>query len=238
MQLVMLRRHGRRAGCGTPWSSAIRAARLQNEIAPEKSSIRYENALTLQSLLFWQNPKNPRKKQGFSSSAEPLKSMEKRAKTHEQARKTAKQTSEENEKSKDWKVRVGWVGKTRKKSEKRSENVLAPLAPFKNMSPALLKKSFSGRKKAHKHKLFALVNIQMALGQGLVVPGLTGPKKFMRSPRNTGNVNFFPLVNRRVVPTFKKIMCSKFMCLFLALLSPPNVCTKSVFSTVCILGAL
>ena len=25
----------------------------------------------------------------------------------------------------------------------------------------------------------------------LVVPGLTGPKRFMCSPRNTGNINFF-----------------------------------------------
>ena len=33
------------------------------------------------------------------------------------------------------------------------------------------------RKKAHKHKLFALGNVQMALGQnGWLSPGLTGPK--------------------------------------------------------------
>ena len=48
----------------------------------------------------------------------------------------------------------------------------------------------SGRKKAHKHKLFALVNVQMALGQTAGCPGVNRAKKFMCSPRNTGNINF------------------------------------------------
>ena len=48
----------------------------------------------------------------------------------------------------------------------------------------------SGRKKAHKHKLFALVNVQMALGQSAGCPRVNRAKKFMCSPRNTGNINF------------------------------------------------
>ena len=41
----------------------------------------------------------------------------------------------------------------------------------------------SGRKRAHKHKLFALV------GQTAGCPRVNWPKKFMCSPRNTGNIN-------------------------------------------------
>ena len=77
-----------------------------------------------------------------------------------------------------------------------------------------------GRKKAHKHKLFALVNVQMALGQTAGCPGVNRAKKFMCSPRKTGNMNFSLWLTGgcpRVVPTFKKFMCSKFMCLFLTL---------------------
>ena len=40
----------------------------------------------------------------------------------------------------------------------------------------------SGRKKAHKHKLFALVNVQMALGQTAGCPRVNRAKKFMCSP--------------------------------------------------------
>ena len=47
----------------------------------------------------------------------------------------------------------------------------------------------SGRKKAHKHKLFALVNVQMALGQAAGCPRVNRAKKFMCSPRKTGNIN-------------------------------------------------
>ena len=47
-----------------------------------------------------------------------------------------------------------------------------------------------GRKKAHKHKLFALVNVQMALGQTAGCPRVHRANKFMCSPRNTGNINF------------------------------------------------
>ena len=48
----------------------------------------------------------------------------------------------------------------------------------------------SGRKKAHKHKLFALVNFEMALGQTAGCPRVNRAKKLMCSPRNTGNTNF------------------------------------------------
>ena len=46
-----------------------------------------------------------------------------------------------------------------------------------------------GRKKAHKHKLFALVNVQMALLQMAGCPRVNRAKKFMCLPRNTGNIN-------------------------------------------------
>ena len=49
---------------------------------------------------------------------------------------------------------------------------------------------FFGRKKAHKHKLFALANVQMALGQTAGCPRVNRAKKFMCLPRNTGNINF------------------------------------------------
>ena len=49
---------------------------------------------------------------------------------------------------------------------------------------------FFPRKKAHKHKIFALVNVQMALGQTDGCPRINRAKKFMCSPRNTGNINF------------------------------------------------
>ena len=42
----------------------------------------------------------------------------------------------------------------------------------------------------YKHKLFALVNVQMALGQTAGCPRVNRAKKFMCSPRNTGNINF------------------------------------------------
>ena len=63
--------------------------------------------LTLPSLLFWQKSEDPPKKARICLSAEPLKSLEKRAKTHKKARKTAKRKKrEENEKSEDSRVRV------------------------------------------------------------------------------------------------------------------------------------
>ena len=49
------------------------------------------SALTLQSLLFWQQKKRgPPKKKRIFLPAKSLKSLEKRAKTHKRARKTAK----------------------------------------------------------------------------------------------------------------------------------------------------
>ena len=80
--------------------------------------------------------------------------------------------------------------------------------------------SQSGRKKAHKHKLFVLVNVQRPWDKRLVVPGLTGPKSLCVR-LETQEIYTFPSGQPagcpRVVPTFKKFMCSKFMCLFLAL---------------------
>ena len=49
---------------------------------------------------------------------------------------------------------------------------------------------YPAEKKAHKHKLFALVNVQMAVGQTAGCPRVNRAKKFMCSPRNTGNTNF------------------------------------------------
>ena len=49
---------------------------------------------------------------------------------------------------------------------------------------------FRERKKAHKHKLLALVNVQMALGQTAGCPRVNRAKKFMCSPRNTASINF------------------------------------------------
>ena len=75
----------------------------------------------------------------------------------------------------------------------------------------------SGRKKAHKHKLFALVNARMALGQTAGCPRVSRAKKFMCSPRNTGNINFFPLVNQRVVPGLSRLsksLCVQGLCAF------------------------
>ena len=46
----------------------------------------------------------------------------------------------------------------------------------------------SGRKTAHKHKLCALVNVQMALGQTAGCSRVSRAKKFMCSLRNTGNI--------------------------------------------------
>ena len=52
------------------------------------------------------------------------------------------------------------------------------------------KRKISGRKKAHKHKLFALVNVQMTLGQTVGCPRVNRAKKSICSPRKTGNTNF------------------------------------------------
>ena len=53
-----------------------------------------------------------------------------------------------------------------------------------------LRPFFPGEKKAHKHKLFSLVNVQMALGQTAGCPRVNRAKKFMCSSRNTGNIDF------------------------------------------------
>ena len=56
--------------------------------------------------------------------------------------------------------------------------------------PDPCKSKFREKRKAHKHKLFALVNVQTGLGKQLVVPGLTGPKSLCVRLGNTGNINF------------------------------------------------
>ena len=52
----------------------------------------------------------------------------------------------------------------------------------------------------------------------LVVPGLTGPESLCFRLENTGNKNFFPLVNRRVVPGLSRLstsLCFQSLCAFL-----------------------
>ena len=69
-------------------------------------------SLTLQPFLSLEKKQGkPRKKQGFSLFAQPPKSLEKEGKTHKKARpllqdKSEIKKSKENEKSKDWRVRV------------------------------------------------------------------------------------------------------------------------------------
>ena len=80
----------------------------------------------------------------------------------------------------------------------------------------------SGRKKAHKHKLFALVNVQMALGQTAGCPRVNRAKKFMCSPQNTGNINFSLWLTgglSQVCPDFQKVYVFKVYVPF----SCPNV---------------
>ena len=63
--------------------------------------------LILQSLLFWQKSEDPPKKARIFLSAEPLKSLEKESKKRTKKQgKPQNEKSEENEKSKDWRVRV------------------------------------------------------------------------------------------------------------------------------------
>ena len=74
-----------------------------------------------------------------------------------------------------------------------------------------------GRKKAHKHKLFALVNVQMALGQTAGCPRVNRAKKFVCSPRNTGNINFSLWLTGRVVPGLSRLsksLCVQSLCAF------------------------
>ena len=93
--------------------------------------------------------------------------------------------------------------------------LLAPLASpcfllyFKRVETEGL---FSGRKKAHKHKLFALVNVQMALGQTAGCPRVNRAKKFMCSPGNTGNINFLLWLTGGLsqgCPDFQKVFVFK-----------------------------
>ena len=76
------------------------------------------------------------------------------------------------------KVRLFFEGRTTMTA--RDVTRFYAFSPFRNLQ----------EKKAHKHKLFALVTVQMALGQTAGCPGVNRAKKFMCSPRNTGNINF------------------------------------------------
>ena len=78
----------------------------------------------------------------------------------------------------------------------------------------------SGRKKTHKQKLFALVNVQMALGQPAGCPRVNQAKKNMCSPRNTGNINFSLWLTGGLshgCPDFLKVYVFKVYVPFLAL---------------------
>ena len=75
---------------------------------------------------------------------------------------------------------------------------------------------FSGnreKKKAHKHKHFALVNVQMALGQTAGCPRVNRTKKFMCSPQNTGNVNL-SLWLTGGLSRLSKSLCVQSLCAF------------------------
>ena len=52
--------------------------------------------------------------------------------------------------------------------------------------------SYSGRKKAHKHKLLALVNVRMALGQTAGCPRVNRAKKFICVRLETQEIATFP----------------------------------------------
>ena len=63
------------------------------------------------------------------------------------------------------------------------------------------------KKKAHKHKLFALVNVQMALGQTAGCPRVNRAKRFMCAPQNRGKINFSLWLTGRLsqgCPDFQK----------------------------------
>ena len=88
---------------------------------------------------------------------------------------------------------------------------------------------FSGRKKAHKHKLSALVNVQMALGQTAGCPRVNRAKKFMCSPRNAGNIDFSLWLTGGLsqgCPDFQKVYVFKVYVPFLALIFPGNLHTR------------
>ena len=75
-----------------------------------------------------------------------------------------------------------------------------------------------GRKKAHKHKLFALVNVQMALGQTAGCPRVKPGQKVYVFASKHRKYKLFPLVNRRVVPGLSRLSkswCVQSLCAFL-----------------------
>ena len=70
----------------------------------------------------------------------------------------------------------------------------------------------SGRKKAHKHKLFALVNVEMALGQTAGCPRVNQPgqKVYVFASKHR-KYKLFPLVIRRVVPGLSRLSKSLYV---------------------------
>ena len=83
-------------------------------------------------------------------------------------------------------------------------------------------KGISGRRKAHKHKLFALVNVRMVLGQTAGCPRVNRAKKFYVFASKHRKYKLFPLVNRRVVPSLSRLsrsLCVQSLCAFSDLFS-------------------
>ena len=75
----------------------------------------------------------------------------------------------------------------------------------------------AGRKKAHKHKLFALVNVQMTLGQAAACPRVSRAKKVYVFASKHWKYKLFPLVNRWVVPGLSRLsksLCVQSLCAF------------------------
>ena len=92
-----------------------------------------------------------------------------------------------------------------------------------NKNLSILNLHLRREKKAHKHKLFALVNVQMALGQMAGCPRVNRAKKFMCSPRNTGKINYSLWLTSRLsqgCPDFQKVYVFKVYVPFLARSSP------------------
>ena len=73
------------------------------------------------------------------------------------------------------------------------------------------------RKKAHKNKLFALVNVQMALGQTAGCPRVNRAKKVYVFASKHRKHKLLPLVNLQVVPGLSRLsksLCIQNLCAF------------------------
>ena len=83
-----------------------------------------------------------------------------------------------------------WRSRRRKSSSVFAGAANFPAADFlAGKCPNLGRDSIPGEKR-HMNINFALVNVQMALGQTAGCPRVNRAEKFMCSPRNTGNINF------------------------------------------------